>query len=145
MKKLLYLLFAICLIGCSDDDSSDDSNSIEGRWNLVSTTDCGDPQEIIPCRLLTYMTFNNRLGEITAYNLIDEVPGTCQITDIDEVSYTVDPNSSNTYIILDNGEFYTASVNGKTLTIIDEAVNASDTGCPQQDGVIIETTVFIRD
>ena len=144
MKKLLYLLFAICLIGCSDDDSSDDSNSIEGRWNLVSTTDCGDPQEIIPCRLLNYMTFNNRLGEITAYNLIDEVPGTCQITDIDEVSYTVDPNSSNTYIILDNGEFHTASVNGKTLTIIDE-FNASDTGCPQQDGVIIETTVFIRD
>ena len=35
MKKLLYLLFAICLIGCSDDDSSDNNQLFLEKYDGV--------------------------------------------------------------------------------------------------------------
>ena len=50
MKKLL-LLSALLIFACS----SDDSTSVDGRWNLISITDCGYVQELNYCALQSYI------------------------------------------------------------------------------------------
>ena len=141
MKKLLYLLFVLSILGCSSNDNSNDSNSIEGSWNLISMTDCGNAQQLNSCDLQSYITFNNELGESFRY-YDDGGNFPCEI-ETEEFSYYAATNSSNTYAISFQGGSLTAAVNGNILTIIEE-YNASDTLCPQQEGTIIEETVFTR-
>ena len=142
MKKLLYIFLGLSLIfACSDDSPSDDSTSIEGRWNLISITDCGNVQELNSCALQSYITFNNELGESFFY--FDDGSNTpCEI-ETEVFSYYAATDSPNTYAISFEGDTLTATVTDNTLTVIEE-FNASDTGCPQQEGTIIEVTTFTR-
>ena len=147
MKKLL-LLSALLIFACSSDDStSDDSTSIDGRWNLVSFTDCGTIDEsITTCNLSSYIIFNNMSGELIGYS-DDEGFTDCLPEEARPFTYDITPNSPNTYTLFPEGEFegesYTCTVNGNTLTLTDE-YNASDSNCPQQEGTIIEVTTFTR-
>ena len=146
MKKLILILLFIPLINCSDDsENSNDSNSIEGIWNFISNTDCGEIVENNDCDLESYMTLNNGLGEITFYDDRDENenPIPCQIVAYIDVTYSANSNNQN-YILTINGEEpISAIVDGNTLTLT-ETFDASDTGCPQQEGTIIEEVIFTR-
>ena len=146
MKKLL-LLSAYLIFACSGDDSSNSIDPIEGQWNYLSSTDCGDPVPVSACDLQSYITFSNGLVEFTIFNNADEneIPIPCKIINIIEFSYSPIPNSSNRYN-LDNGISETALilVEGNTLSIITEE-DAINTSCPQQVGTIIETSTFVRD
>jgi hypothetical protein len=147
MKKLL-LLSALLIFACSSDDStsdaSNDSNSIEGRWNFISSTDCGEISHN-SCDLETYMTLNNGLGEITLYYNLDENenPIPCQIVDYIDVTYSAGSNSQNYILSINGGDFdepLSAIVDGNTLTLQFEPLS----GCPQQQGIIIDEIIFTR-
>ena len=146
MKKLILILLFIPLINCSDDsENSNDSNSIEGIWYYISNTDCGEIVENNDCDLESYMTLNNGLGEVTFYDNSDENenPIPCQIVAYIDVTYSANSNNQN-YILTINGEEpISAIVDGNTLTLT-ETFDASDTGCPQQEGTIIEELIFTR-
>ncbi len=146
MKKLL-LLSALLIFACSsDDDNSNDSNSIEGRWNFTSATDCGTASDFDSCDLESYMTLNNGAGVATIYDNEGEGGGIipCQLDGSFDVSYILDSNSSNSYVFdLGNGPL-SATLSGNTLTLFQE-VQASDTGCAQQEGTFIEEVIFMRD
>ena len=148
MKKLL-LLSALLIFACSSDDStSDDSTSIEGRWNLDYYTDCGTPDPTMStCELSSYIIFNNGSGELIGYS-DDEGFTDCLPEEAIELTYDTMPNNPNTYIVvfdsLDGFETATGTVNGNTLTFINDEYNAIDSGCPQQEGTIIEVITFTR-
>ena len=146
MKKLLSLS-ALLIFACSSDDSaSDDSTSIEGRWNFISSTDCGEIDENNDsCDLESYMTLNNGFGEITFYDNRDENenPIPCQIVAYFDVTYSASSNNQNYILYNDEEEPISAIVDGNTLTLI-EIFDASDTSCPQQEGTIIEEVIFTR-
>ena len=150
MKKLL-LLSALLIFACSSDDDnsndSNDSNSIEGRWNFISSTDCGEISHN-SCDLESYMTLNNGLGEITFYYNLDENenPIPCQIVDYIDVTYSAGSNSQNYILSINGGDFdepLSAIVDGNTLTLT-ETFEASTSGCPQQQGIIIDEIIFTR-
>ena len=136
MKKLL-LLAALLIFSCSkDDDKSNDSNSIEGRWNLVSMTDGGNPQEQSSCNLTSYMILGNGLGDYSRYDADgSNVP--CTVTYTQAFSYSAVDNSSNTYYFTPanetNDEVNLMKVNGNSLIITYEG------------GDFVETITFIRD
>ena len=140
MNKLL-LLSALLIFSCSkDDDKSNDSNSIEGRWNFISNTDCGEIQVSSSCQLESYITFNNGIGELTFYDTEDG--NTCQVVGSDTVTYSAGSNSQS-YIISADGDEISAIVDGNTLTFI-ETIDASKDFCDQQEGTITDETKFIR-
>lgn len=147
MKKIL-LISSLLIFACSsDDDNSNDSNSIEGRWNFISSTDCGElDQDNDSCDFESYMTLNNGAGEATIYDNEDQsgniIP--CQVAGSFDVSYMIESNSSNSYVFdLGDGPL-SATLSGNTLTLFQE-VQASDTGCTQQEGTFIEEVIFMRD
>ena len=139
MKKLLYLLFAICLIGCSDDNSSDDSNSIEGRWNLISTDLCSNPQGFNSCRAQSYITFNNGVAELFNY-YDDGANNPCELQENSTFNYSTDSNIPNTYYAdgkcSDVPDIITFKVNGNTLSVFEECGD-----CTLQ----VASAVFTRD
>jgi hypothetical protein len=139
MKKLLYLLFAICLIGCSDDNSSDDSNSIEGRWNLISTDLCSNPQGFNSCRAQSYITFNSDVVELFNY-YDDGANNPCELIENSTSNYSTDSNIPNTYYIdgkcNDVPDIVTFKVNGNTLSTFEECGD-----CTLQ----VASAVFTRD
>ena len=144
MKKLL-ILSALLIFSCSkDDDKSNDSNSIEGRWNFISNTYCREILVSSSCELESYMTFNNGIGELKFYNTFDEneavIP--CQVVESSDVTYSAGSNSQS-YIISADGDETSAIVDGNTLTLI-ETYNATNSYCDQQEGTITEETKFIR-
>ena len=144
MKKIL-LLSALLIFACSSDDStSDDSTSIEGRWNLDYYTDCGTPDPTMStCELSSYIIFNNGSGELIGYS-DDEGFTDCLPEEAIELTYDTMPNNPNTYIVTDGFDPITCTVNGNTLTLITDEYNAIDSGCPQQEGTIIEVITFTR-
>jgi hypothetical protein len=137
MKKLLYLLFAICLIGCSDDNSSDDSNSIEGRWNLISTDLCSG--NFTSCRAQSYITINSDVVELFNY-YDDGVNNPCELQENSTFNYSTDSNIPNTYYLdaecNDDPSIVTFKVNGNTLSTFEECGD-----CTLQ----VASAVFTRD
>ena len=137
MKKIIYLFFALLIFSCSkDDDKSNDSNSIEGRWNLVSMTDGGNPQEQSSCNLTSYMILGNGLGDYSRYDADgSNVP--CTLSYTKALSYSAVDNSSNTYYLIPanetNDREMLMKVNGNSLTMTE-----------QGDGYV-DTSTFIRD
>ena len=126
MKKIIYLFFALLIFSCSkDDDKSNDSNSIEGRWKIISTMDCVRNQEISSCKLKSYMTFNDGIGAWTEYNTFingnDTAPPLpCQVVDVStDITYSTGPNSQSYIIKFSNEEILPAIIDGNTLTIMD--------------------------
>ena len=147
MKKLLYIFLGLSLIfACSSDDStSDDLNSIEGRWNFISNTDCGEIVSNNDCDLESYMTLNDGFGVLTLYDDSDENenPIPCQIVAYIDVTYSAGSNNQNYIIQFDEYEPASAIFDGNTLTIT-ETYDAIGTFCPQQEGTIIEELIFSR-
>ena len=148
MKKLL-LLSALIIFACSGDDNSsdsDDSNSIEGDWDLISSTDCGENDESNDsCDLESYMTLTNGTGQAYIYDNEDENGGTgpCQFIGSFDISYSVGSSNRNYIFSIQGGEALSADVDGNTLTLT-ETYDASTSDCPQQEGVISDEVVFIR-
>jgi len=137
MKKLL-LLSALLIFSCSkNDDKSNDSNSIEGRWNLVSMTDGGNPQEQSSCNLTSYMTLDNGLGDYSRYDADGGINVPCTLSYTKALSYSAVDNSSNTYYLIPanetNDREMLMKVNGNSLTMTE-----------QGDGYV-DTSTFIRD
>ena len=150
MKKLIYLFLTVLIVACSGDDgnnnnSNDGGNvSIEGKWNFLSGTDCGNPVETSACNLEDYFLLNN--GNGTFYNFNNEnnegsIP--CQIVSTTNFTYVSVPNT-NTYNFIFDGVLDLGTLDGNTLTFIQETA-ASNTTCPQQEGTITEIAVFIKD
>lgn len=124
-----------------------DSNSIEGRWNFISSTDCGENDESNDsCDLKSYLMLTNGIGQATIYDNEDENgdTGPCQLEVLFDISYSVGSSNQNYILSIQGGEPLSAVVDGNTLTLI-ETYDASTSGCAQQEGVISEEFVFVRD
>lgn len=139
VKKLIYLFLSVLIVACSSDDSSDDSNSIEGRWNLTSALPCSFSQGLNSCNLQSYITFNNGVCEI--FNYVDDGMGTpCELQVNTTSNYSTDSNIPNTYYIdgkcNDEDSTVTAKLNGNTLSFFQECGN-----CTMQEANV----VFTRD
>ncbi len=146
MKKL-FLLSALLIFACSsDDDNSNDSSSIEGRWSFISSTDCGENDASNDsCDLESYMTLTNGTGQATIYDNEDENGniGPCQLVGSFDVSYSVGSSNQNYIFSIQGGEALSAVVDGNTLTLT-ATYDASTSDCPQQEGIINDVVVFIR-
>ena len=122
MKKLL-LLSALLIFACSSDDDnsndSDDSNSIEGGWDFISSTDCGENDESDSCDLESYMTLTNGTGQAYIYDNEDENgdTGPCQFIGIFDISYSVGSSNQNYIFSIQGGEALSAVVDGNTLRL----------------------------
>ena len=152
MKKLLYLFLTVLIVACSGDDSNNNSNngsnlSINGKWNYVSQTDCGEIYQYDDdCDLEGYLLLENGDGMAFDYDDYDEENGTsipCQIVNNEEFTYISVPNTNTYDFITDNGVFV-GTVNGNTLSFI-TVYEASQTTCPQQEGTITEIIVFVKE
>tara|TARA_R110000744_G_scaffold163304_2_gene280038 strand:- start:448 stop:867 length:420 start_codon:yes stop_codon:yes gene_type:complete len=139
MKKLIYLFLTVLIVACSSDDSSDDSNSIEGRWNLTSTDLCSNPQGFNSCRAQSYITFNNGVAELFNY-YEDGVGNPCELQENSTFNYSTDSNIPNTYYLdaecNDDPDIVTLKVNGNTLSTFQECGD-----CTLQ----VASAVFTRD
>ena len=152
MKKLLYIFLTVLIFACSGEDSNNNSNngsnvSIEGKWNFISITDCGNPVEQDDCDLESYMLLEN--GDGMYFNFDTELPDgdsgpvPCQVVGTANITYFAVPNT-NTYNFIVDGVVDIGTISGNTLTFIQETA-ASNTTCPQQEGTITEILVFIKD
>ena len=83
MKKLLYLLFAVTFIGCSDSSENEiDNISIVGTWyqikteyydnNVLDNTDNTKEEEVNGCR--SYFDFNSD-GSLEIVNTFSDCSG----------------------------------------------------------------------
>ncbi|MDC1312895.1 hypothetical protein N8X76_02705 [Flavobacteriaceae bacterium] len=148
MKKLLYLFLTVLVIGCSGDDNSNNGSnlSINGKWNFVSQTDCGEIYQYDDdCDLESYLLLDNGDGMSFDYDNDDEngtsIP--CQIVNNEEFTYISVPNTNTYNFITDNG-VSVGTVNGNTLSFI-TVYEASQTTCPQQEGTITEIIVYVKE
>ena len=123
MKKLL-ILSALLIFSCSkDDDKSNDLNSIEGRWNLLSNSEQGGSSELSSCDLASYMTLANGLGDYYVYSA-DGSNAPCTVGEMIAFSYSADGILSNTYYLTvanetNDGEIV-MKVNGNSLVITEK-------------------------
>ena len=148
MKKLL-ILSALLIFACSSDSSDSEYNvSIEGEWNLFSLTVCGVPIELIGCDVKEYFLLDN--GNGTSYNFSDQndqgsIP--CQIDSTTNFTYVSVPNT-NTYEFLVDGVISVGTLNGNTLTFIEDMLPLDEEDedfCEQQEGAPTKITVWIKD
>tara|TARA_B110000003_G_C16296476_1_gene397074 strand:- start:111 stop:563 length:453 start_codon:yes stop_codon:yes gene_type:complete len=150
MKKLIYLFLTVLIVACSDGEeileggNSGSNLSIDGKWNFISITSCGDPQYASDCELESYLLLDNGDGLGIFYNDNDngaEIP--CQIVNNLEFTYIAVPNT-NTYNFIRDDGVIVGTVNGNTLSFIRER-SASGSECEQQEGTITEITVYIKE
>ena len=88
MKKLI-LLSALLIFACSSDDSNDNNtNSIDGRWNIVSITENGVQIELNSCTVQTYMMLDNGQGSVFVYGNPTDIQGECQEIQVRQLSYS---------------------------------------------------------
>ena len=88
MKKLL-ILSALLIFACSSDDSNDNNtNSIDGRWDIVSITENGVQIELNSCTVQTYMMLNNGQGSVYVYGNPTDIQGECQEIQVIQLSYS---------------------------------------------------------
>ena len=152
MKKLIYLFLTVLIVACSGEDSNNNSNngsnlSINGKWNFVSQTDCGEIYQYDDdCDLESYLLLDNGDGMSFDYDNYDDENGTsipCQIVNNEEFTYISVPNTNTYNFITDDGVFV-GTVNGNTLSFI-TVYEASQTTCPQQEGTITEIIVYVKE
>ena len=113
-----------------DDDKSNDLNSIEGRWNLLSNSEQGGSSELSSCELTSYMVLANGLGDIYAYSA-DSSSSTapCTLGEVKGFSYSADGIRSNTYYLTLTQDNETdvseivMKVNGNSLTMTETTYN----------------------
>lgn len=121
MKKLLLIL-TFLIISCGDNDDSD-ALSIEGRWNL-SSIEINGWFESDSCYLMDYIVITG-IGSGVEYSYgYDLLSNLCQLDDTYDVSYSKNPNLSNTFSFTitygANDDYITgeALVNENTLVFV---------------------------
>ena len=89
MKNIL-LLSVLVIFSCSggDDSSDNNTNSIDGRWNIVSITENGVQIELNSCTAQTYMMLNNVQGSVYVYGNPTDIQGECQEIQVRQLSYS---------------------------------------------------------
>jgi len=105
MKKLILLLFIPIFFACSDDDSNEESGSIEGRWYFTEYYEDGEESILEDCDLETYMDLlEGGTGEYYLY-YTDGPPEPCGLDIIYSIDYYSVPNTTNMFsITLDFGD-----------------------------------------
>ena len=97
MKKLLYLLFAICLIGCSDDDDNASAQTFLEKYDGVMwrVDDFSSNQE----DYAEYLTFNNST-QVLDKVFMKEIFVNSDSFECDEytLGYSVENNSTTSLI-----------------------------------------------
>ena len=112
MKKLLYLFFAITLLGCSSNDDSSDSPLV-GTWQLVSIKENGIPIHI-ECDLENNITLleGNTGTYFQYYNWQNTTP--CELIETYDLIWS-NGTSDSKYDITIEGEISIFTLNGDTL------------------------------
>jgi len=129
MKKLILLLFIPLVFACSDDDSNEESGSIEGRWYVTEYYEDGEEYILEDCDLESYMDLlEGGTGEYYLY-YTDGPPEPCGLDIIYSIDYYSVPNTANMFSITvhyEDGSYSTAEgiLEGNTLTldVIDEDI-----------------------
>jgi hypothetical protein len=119
MKKII-LLSVLLVIACTSEDNDNTNTSIEGRWNLTSSS----VEEIGVCSQQTYMQLSNNNSGVL-YEYYTDFPDNpeiepCGLDGAYDISYS--QISDNTYnFILDYGggdtESAEATVSDNVLTL----------------------------
>ena len=112
MKKLLYLLFAITLLGCGSDDDSSDSPLV-GTWQLVSIKENGIPIHN-ECDLENNITLleGNTGTYFEYYNWQNTKP--CELIETYDLIWS-NGTSDSKYNITIEGDISIFTLNGDTL------------------------------
>jgi len=136
MKKLL-LLSALLIFACSSDDNDNsNSSSIEGRWNLTSSSFQGVEDDLNSCDLETYIELNNS-GTGNYYFYYTDWPNNpeiepCGLDWIYDITFT--NTSNNTYSM--SVDWTEGSISSGTATINNNILSFS--------GVTFEDLPFVE-
>jgi len=123
MKKILYLFLAVTIFACStDSDGNSNTSSVEGRWNLSSSSNNGVEENLNYCDLKTYIELNND-GSGLGYVYYTDTPNNPEIEPCG-LDFTFDitfsETSNNVYSMnWEDNDFNvtgTADVNNNILT-----------------------------
>ena len=122
MKKLL-LLSALLIFACSSDsDGNSNTSSVEGRWNLSSSSNNGVEENLNYCDLKTYIELNND-GSGLGYVYYTDTPNNPEIEPCGldfTFNITFSETSNNVYSMnWEDNDFNvtgTADVNNNILT-----------------------------
>ena len=123
MKKILYLFLAVTIFACSSDsDGNSNTSSVEGRWNLSSSSNNGVEENLNYCDLKTYIELNND-GSGLGYVYYTDTPNNPEIEPCG-LDFTFDitfsETSNNVYSMnWEDNDFNvtgTADVNNNILT-----------------------------
>ena len=122
MKKLL-LLSAFIIFACSSDsDGNSNTSSVEGRWNLSSSSNNGVEENLNYCDLKTYIELNND-GSGLGYVYYTDTPNNPEIEPCGldfTFNITFSETSNNVYSMnWEDNDFNvtgTADVNNNILT-----------------------------
>tara|TARA_S200000501_G_scaffold218306_1_gene204860 strand:- start:1942 stop:2373 length:432 start_codon:yes stop_codon:yes gene_type:complete len=143
MKNLFLLLFIPLVFACSDDDSNEESGSIEGRWYLTEYYEDGEELILEECDLESYMDLSDGgTGEYYLY-YTDGPPDPCGLDIIYSLDYYSVPNTVNIFSItidFGNGSYSIAEgvLEGNTLRFTGVDVGG------ENDGVDF-ITIYTRD
>ncbi|MDA8731536.1 lipocalin family protein [Flavobacteriaceae bacterium] len=101
LKSIVLLLLFMILIGSCGDNDDSDALSIEGRWNLSSISINSFSEQLNSCDLETYIDLRGD-GSGSEYLYYTDSPNNpniepCGLDLISDVSYSTNPNLSNTF------------------------------------------------
>ena len=101
MKKITYLLLALLIFACSDNEGNNTNNSsnysILGTWSFVLWELDGQIQNLDSCDFMSYITFNSDLSFERMW--YETVSGDCIIEGNDTGTYVY--NTDNNLITLE--------------------------------------------
>jgi len=123
MKNLFYLFLAVTMFACSSDsDGNSNTSSVEGRWNLSSSSNNGVEENLNYCDLKTYIELNND-GSGLGYVYYTDTPNNPEIEPCGldfTFNITFSETSNNVYSMnWEDNDFNvtgTADVNNNILT-----------------------------
>ena len=121
MKNILYLFLVLTIFACSSDsDGNSNTSSVEGRWNLSSSSNNGVEENLNYCDLKTYIELNND-GSGLGYVYYTDTPDNSETCGLDfTFNITFSETSNNVYSMNweDNEGIVTgtADVNNNILT-----------------------------
>jgi len=123
MKNILYLFLVLTIFACSSDsDGNSNTSSVEGRWNLSSSSNNGVEENLNYCDLKTYIELNND-GSGLGYVYYTDTPNNPEIEPCGldfTFNITFSETSNNVYSMnWEDNDFNvtgTADVNNNILT-----------------------------
>ena len=130
---LAFLAICFLVLACSDDDSNEESGSIEGRWFLTEYYEDGEELILEECDLESYMDLSDGgTGEYYLY-YTDGPPDPCGLDIIYSLDYYSVPNTVNIFSItidFGNGSYSIAEgvLEGNTLRFTGVDVGGENDG-----------------